>query len=190
VSKNRRDCTGRIEKLPYLMTAAFFCHGNPMNAHTDGWTVIGAGHPEQEPSFVSPHIGTFPRDNTTARTIHGSGGFPRDLYEVNYPALPHPQFGAARMLCSTQYSWAISFKSWYSASTHRAWIKSPPRWGGASGIDSLVQMVDESPVVQSAQKTAVTAESSWQPSCSGSGHSARLAGTVRFSLCIVRCRIR
>jgi len=85
------------------MPAIFFGHGNPMNAlvhnaWTDGWAAIGKQI--QRPKAVlsvSAHW-YLPATLVTAmpspKTIHDFGGFPRGLYEVNYPAPGDP--GLAR----------------------------------------------------------------------------------------------
>jgi 4,5-DOPA dioxygenase extradiol len=77
------------------MPTIFFGHGNPMNAlernrYTEAWAEIGRAMPKPKAVVcVSAHW-YLPELLVTGvehpRTIHDFGGFPRPLYEMQYPA--------------------------------------------------------------------------------------------------------
>ena len=109
------------------MPAFFFGHGNPMNAlrqnaWTDGWASIGRSVPKPKAVLcVSAHW-YIPATAVTAmalpRTIHDFGGFPRELFEVQYPAPGSPQL-AERVsgllgpdVIVDESSWGLDHGTW------------------------------------------------------------------------------
>jgi 4,5-DOPA dioxygenase extradiol len=114
------------------MPAIFIGHGNPMNAlarnpYTEGWRQLGRSVPKPSAILcVSAHW-YVPNLAVTAmqqpRTIHDFGGFPRELYEVAYPAPGSPQLAQrivhmlAPLAVELDHGWGLDHGSW-SVLTH------------------------------------------------------------------------
>ena len=101
-----------------ILPSIFFGHGNPMNAladnnYTAGWRFIGQQLPKPKAILsISAHWfvpGTGVTISTSPRTIHDFGGFPRELYQVQYPAPGDP--GLARRVQQLLEPLAVGFDS-------------------------------------------------------------------------------
>jgi 4,5-DOPA dioxygenase extradiol len=97
-----QDLHSTTDQLPTTarMPVLFLGHGSPMNALEEnefvtGWRDVGASLPKPKAILcISAHWET-PGTQVTAmakpKTIHDFGGFPEDLYAVQYPAPGDPQ---------------------------------------------------------------------------------------------------
>ncbi|KXW57354.1 4,5-DOPA dioxygenase extradiol [Ferrovum myxofaciens] len=107
--------------------ALFLGHGNPMHAlgHdpvTDQWCTLGSQLPRPQGIVVfSAHWGLKHCAVTAMarpRTIHDFGGFPRALYQIQYPCPGSPQL--AHRVCTllspwpvhTDHEWGLDHGAW------------------------------------------------------------------------------
>jgi 4,5-DOPA dioxygenase extradiol len=107
--------------------AIFFGHGNPMNAisdnaYTEAWRRIGeqTARPKAILS-ISAHWyvpTTAVTVNAAPRTIHDFGGFPAELYQVQYPAPGEPTLARrvqsllATLEVGLDDSWGLDHGTW------------------------------------------------------------------------------
>lgn len=109
------------------MPVLFLGHGNPMNAimdnaYTRAWNTLGESMPKPEAIVsVSAHWylpGTAVTAVPVPRTIHDFGGFPSELYEMQYPAPGEPALAErlAEMLSPTPVRmdthWGLDHGTW------------------------------------------------------------------------------
>jgi 4,5-DOPA dioxygenase extradiol len=110
-----------------LLPAIFFGHGNPMNAlwkndYTAAWARVGEHTPRPRAILsISAHwfvSGTGVTISTAPRTIHDFGGFPRELYQVQYPAPGDPALARrvqellAPLPVTLDSSWGFDHGTW------------------------------------------------------------------------------
>ncbi len=111
----------------YQMPAFFIGHGNPMNALYDNTftkalshSVVGIPKPKAI-LVVSAHWqtkGTFVTSMIAPKTIHDFGGFPKELFAVEYPAPGSPEFAkqVIQQVKSTtiqdDHDWGLDHGAW------------------------------------------------------------------------------
>src|SRR5664279_3771657 len=115
--------TGETEAMPVL----FVGHGSPMNAITENefvrsWRELGKSIPVPKAILcISAHWETKGTQVTAMAkplTIHDFGGFPPELYKVNYPAPGSPELanGIKKTITDTEIglneSWGLDHGAW------------------------------------------------------------------------------
>ncbi len=124
------SCANRNLAMATVKTrlpAIFFCHGKPMNAlgnnrYASAWAALGAGlrRPRAvlciSAHWYLPQLGVT--SMTTPRTIHDFGGFPRELFAVQYSAPGDPVLASeVRQLLAPldvvlDESWGLDHGTW------------------------------------------------------------------------------
>ncbi|MGA7317707.1 MAG: 4,5-DOPA dioxygenase extradiol [Silvibacterium sp.] len=110
-----------------ILPAIFFGHGNPMNAvlnnaYTNAWSRIGRTIPRPK-AILSISAHWFVPETgvtvaTSPRTIHDFGGFPRELFQVQYPAPGDPVLARrvqnllAPLEVRLDNSWGLDHGTW------------------------------------------------------------------------------
>lgn len=111
------------ERMPML----FVGHGSPMNAIEDNpfsrsWSVLGKSIQRPQAILcVSAHwltTGTQVTAMEQPRTIHDFGGFPRELFEQQYPAQGSPELASDLIALQTRqpiardFDWGLDHGTW------------------------------------------------------------------------------
>lgn len=119
--------TGGLKKQPGLMPVLFIGHGSPMNGIEDNefsnrWKEMANEIPQPVAVLVvSAHwlsTGTRVTAMEFPKTIHDFGGFPQELFEVQYPAPGNPILAGetASLIKSTQvgldHDWGLDHGAW------------------------------------------------------------------------------
>ena len=109
------------------MPVLFLGHGSPMNAiedneFVDGWIEIGQSIPKPASILcISAHWETRGTNVTSMRippTIHDFGGFPKELFDVQYPAPGNPELATEikRSIQKTEVNlddkWGLDHGAW------------------------------------------------------------------------------
>jgi 4,5-DOPA dioxygenase extradiol len=109
------------------MPTIFFGHGNPMNAlsknsYTKGWASIGKSISRPKAVLAVSAHWYVPycavTSNLNPRTIHDFGGFPKELYQIEYPAPGSLELALrvkdllAPVAVSLDESWGLDHGTW------------------------------------------------------------------------------
>jgi 4,5-DOPA dioxygenase extradiol len=122
-----KNITDNLKEQDEEMPVLFVGHGNPMNAiedndFTKAWRTVAKTLPKPKAILcISAHWetkGTFVTAMEKPKTIHDFGGFPKELFDTQYPA-PGSKWLAdetKKIITSTQVgldeSWGLDHGSW------------------------------------------------------------------------------
>ena len=122
-----KNLSSTLREQEALMPVLFIGHGSPMNGIEDNvfsreWAAVANDIPQPKAVIVvSAHWfthGTFVTAMDFPQTIHDFGGFPQDLFDVQYPAPGDPQLAAktAAMVKGTavglDHDWGLDHGAW------------------------------------------------------------------------------
>lgn len=122
-----RRFSDELKEQDYYMPVLFVGHGSPMNAIEDNefsqrWRAMGKTLPVPAAVLVvSAHWltkGTHITAMQKPKTIHDFGGFPRELFEVEYPAPGNPELAEmTKSLIGTtdvglDHDWGLDHGAW------------------------------------------------------------------------------
>jgi 4,5-DOPA dioxygenase extradiol len=115
------------QKSTHLMPALFIGHGSPMNGIEDNefsrqWSILGKEIPKPSAVLVvSAHWltrGTWITAMAHPKTIHDFGGFPQELFEVQYPAPGSPTLAkeTSKLITTVpvglDHEWGLDHGTW------------------------------------------------------------------------------
>lgn len=116
-----------VHPSEHLMPALFIGHGNPMNAienneYSRSWAELGKRLPTPKAILtISAHWLTRDTRVTSMehpKTIHDFGGFPKQLFDQQYPAPGSPDFAelTRKLITKTtvlaDYEWGLDHGTW------------------------------------------------------------------------------
>lgn len=122
-----KGISAELKTTPGTMPVLFLGHGSPMNAIEEnefvaGFRKISKEIPRPEAILcISAHWetrDTFVTAMENPRTIHDFGGFPKELYEVQYPAPGSPELAAEitqtvkKASVMPDHKWGLDHGSW------------------------------------------------------------------------------
>jgi 4,5-DOPA dioxygenase extradiol len=119
-----RNFTDSLQEDDHLMPVLFIGHGSPMNGIEDTefsrrWTQMGQEIPTPKAVLViSAHWYTQGTKITAMehpKTIHDFGGFPKELFAVQYPAPGNPDLAretASLIHASLDHDWGLDHGTW------------------------------------------------------------------------------
>lgn len=122
-----KNLSATLQEQETLMPVLFIGHGSPMNGIEDNvfsreWTAVANDISQPKAVIVvSAHWftrGTFVTAMDFPQTIHDFGGFPQELFDVQYPAPGDPQLAAetAALVKGTpvglDHDWGLDHGAW------------------------------------------------------------------------------